>query len=217
MKYEIDLLTEHGTLIEACIATHPFHTLFFESFHRLYPKAKLVGTPRHVKKFPALQWDGGSIDTRLDEWKDLGVQMRIPAGAEFAQPADGNHFSCVFVFHEQSKTVFCDDTLMYFDPSCFSGRCLCCCMPCIGGTLKMHPTTFDDDVSSGLVPMPESVDQFLAWAQGLIADWDFDNLVTAHTGNKIGGAKNMLRELLASSSEPFAKLKRSFQDLQRKR
>ena len=81
----------------------------------------------------------------------------------------------------------------------------------------MHPTTFDEDVSSGLVPMPESVDQFLAWAQGLIADWDFDNLVTAHTGNKIGGAKNMLRELLASSSEPFAKLKRSFQDLQRKR
>ena len=40
--------------------------------------------------------------------------MRIPEGADFISPAEDNHFSCVFVYHQASSTVHCDDTIMIY-------------------------------------------------------------------------------------------------------
>ena len=34
LKAEIDRLTDNGALLEAVIATHPFHSLGFPGFHR---------------------------------------------------------------------------------------------------------------------------------------------------------------------------------------
>jgi len=212
MKSEVDILTVNGTLIDACIATHPFHTLFFKPFAALYPGVKLVGTPRHIRMFPELTWDGATIDTRLDDWKAQGVEMRIPAGAEFIKPTDGNHFSCVFVFHQQSRTLFVDDTLMFISPS-HSGRCLSCCLPCLASKMLLHVTAFDGDMNTGLIPQPESVDLFLAWMHNVLEDWDFDTLCTAHTGNKVGGAKEAARNMLKGYEESFAKLKQNYQKL----
>jgi len=210
MKKEVDILTVNGTLIDACIATHPFHTLFFKPFNALYPSIKLIGTPRHILKFPDLKWDGGSIETRLDEWEDLGVQLRVPAGAEFIKPTENNHFSCVFVFHEQSRTIFVDDTLMFISPT-ETKRLLCCCLPCVGNSLLLHVTAFDGDINTGLIPQPESVDIFVAWMEGIIADWDFDTICTAHTGNKVGGAKTTLQQMMKGYVNKFAKLKHDFE------
>jgi hypothetical protein len=36
-KLELDNLTDGGKKIEAVVATHPFHTLSFPAFHKLYP------------------------------------------------------------------------------------------------------------------------------------------------------------------------------------
>ena len=40
LQREIDALTDGGRLIEAVIATHPYHTTFFPAFHKIYPKAR---------------------------------------------------------------------------------------------------------------------------------------------------------------------------------
>jgi hypothetical protein len=41
--------------------------------------------------------------------------MRIPDGADFDAPAEGNHFSSVFVLHTPTKTVHDDDTIMFVE------------------------------------------------------------------------------------------------------
>jgi hypothetical protein len=36
----LDELTRGGELIEAVVATHPFHTLYFAPFHAIYPNVR---------------------------------------------------------------------------------------------------------------------------------------------------------------------------------
>lgn len=83
---EINQLTESGAKIEACIATHPFHTLYFASFHELFPRVPLIGTPRHKIQLPALPWLAATINESLTKYEDQGISMSIPDGAEFVAP-----------------------------------------------------------------------------------------------------------------------------------
>ena len=57
-KKELDLLTVNGTLIDGVVATHPFHTTYFEPFHILYPNLKYYGTPRHIRNINTIDWAG---------------------------------------------------------------------------------------------------------------------------------------------------------------
>lgn len=57
-KKALDNLTNNGDLIEAVIATHPFHTLYFTKFYQMYPNTDFYGTPRHLKKFKEIPWKG---------------------------------------------------------------------------------------------------------------------------------------------------------------
>ncbi len=58
-KAAIDRITNNGDLIEAVVATHPFHTMYFPSFYNLYPNVKYYGTPRHIRNQPSIPWAGG--------------------------------------------------------------------------------------------------------------------------------------------------------------
>lgn len=80
LKRDLDELTQNGTKIEAVLAVHPFHTLAWSAFYKMYPNAKYYGTPRHLRKLTDIQWAG-----QLDESKILStwspeVELRIPAG-----------------------------------------------------------------------------------------------------------------------------------------
>ena len=57
-KKELDLLTVNGTLIDGVVATHPFHTTYFQPFHALYPDLKYYGTPRHIRNILSIKWTG---------------------------------------------------------------------------------------------------------------------------------------------------------------
>eukprot|EP01039_Chlorochromonas_danica_P005628 gene5627-6202_t len=97
-KSAIDSLTNNGQLIEAVLATHPFHTIYFPSFHRLYPNTRYYGCPRHLKKV-SIPWTGSLVDPAiLSSWEDQGVFLRVPDGTDILTPAEDNHLSCVFVF-----------------------------------------------------------------------------------------------------------------------
>lgn len=74
LKEEIDILTDGGKYIEAVIATHPFHTLYFTPFYHCYPHAKYYGTPRHLKKFPQIKWSGSVADPSMRaQWEEHGM------------------------------------------------------------------------------------------------------------------------------------------------
>jgi hypothetical protein len=69
-RSEFDFITNKGLLIDAVIATHPFHTSYFESFYKTYPTLKYYGTPRHIKKLTAISWSGDiSNEDTLKLWE----------------------------------------------------------------------------------------------------------------------------------------------------
>jgi hypothetical protein len=65
-----------------------------------------------------------------------------------------------------------------------------------GGGLK--PGQMDIQSAAHLLPDPLA---FKAWANKLAQEWDFDNMCAAHQGNKIGGAKEQLVQMLKKLDE----------------
>lgn len=178
-KAEIDLLTENGRLMDAIVATHPYHTTYFPLFHRLYPEVKLYGTPRHLRHLPSLPWTDNVNNAAVRSiWESEGVFMRIPAGADFVQAP---FFMSMFVFHQPSRTLHDDDTINY-SQSVDTGP---------AGKLEFHP-----DMLSGFYATEEAPMQFLTWITTLLNDWDIDNLCTAHNHYKRGDAHRQLQALV---------------------
>eukprot|EP00961_Rhodomonas_salina_P252117 3408137-Rhodomonas_salina.1 len=120
LKKEIDQLTNGGELIDAVIATHPFHSLYFKDFYAAYPNTRYfgrnaeaplplpllqrvfvprtltrfssVGTPRHIKMIKDIPWAGETMESK-GQWEPE-IEMRIPAGSEYVdpKPPKSNHF-----------------------------------------------------------------------------------------------------------------------------
>jgi hypothetical protein len=202
-KQKISTLTNNGELIDAVIATHPFHTMYFKPFKRMFPTSsiKYYGCPRHLRNLPEIPWSGSLVDSEImKSWENEGIFLRLPSGSDIDPANEGNHFSCVFVFHAPSKTIHIDDTVMYFDhPGCI--------LRCAGIT---HGKMQFWDLKAGLQTTKEAPSEFRSFIQGIIDDWDFDNIAAAHSGNKIGGAKAQLRETLNSSSKQLDNLSNKY-------
>eukprot|EP00668_Euglena_longa_P011545 GGOE01013952.1.p1 GENE.GGOE01013952.1~~GGOE01013952.1.p1 ORF type:complete len:295 (+),score=91.90 GGOE01013952.1:37-885(+) len=199
-KAEFDRLTDNGRKIEAVVATHPFHTLAFRPFHSTYPNAKYYGTPRHLRIMPDIPWAGDVNCSTVRALWEPHVSMRIPAGSEFVdpKPPKSNHFSNVFVFHRESRTVHNDDTILYSADPGFLMRLLLFKK----GNMAFHPSI----KGPGLLPTQNAPFEFRAWLEQLMEDWDFDNLCSAHQGCKVGGAKQMLRETLERATDLLKKI-----------
>lgn len=199
-KRQLDKLTENGNLIEAVLCTHPFHTLYAASFYQNYPKALYYGTPRHLRVVKSVKWEG-DLKSSCNRGKWLPeIDMSIPDGAEFVAPLPEktNHFSCVFVFHAKSGTIHINDTIMVgFKPGVLLK---------LGGfkhgDLSFHPSL----KGPGLYQTENAPFLFRDWLKGVITNWDFDNICAAHMGNKLGGAKLALTELIDKSESLFQKL-----------
>lgn len=200
LKAEIDQLTNKGADMEAVVATHPFHTLAFRGFYKEYPNVPYYGTPRHLRLLTDIPWAGNlnECDTR-NKWAPA-VEMRIPAGAEFVAPVPEakNHFSCVFVFHRASRALHVDDTIMV-------GNHPGILLKLAGfrhGSMSFHPSI----KGYGLHHTPEAPFQFKEFIANIIREWDFDTICVAHMGNKVGGAKAQLQEVLDKAEPLFKKL-----------
>jgi len=132
--------------------------------------------------------------------------MSIPDGAEFVDPLPekSNHFSCCFVYHRNSRTIHCDDTIMYSVDPGFLLK--------LGG-FKKGTMCFHVSIKGvGLKPDPEAPFRFRNWVLSIIQDWDFDNICTAHFGNKIGGAKLQLEHLVKDTEPLFQQLSKKRED-----
>jgi len=207
LKQELDALTDSGANIEAVVATHPFHTLAFPAFYQAYPKVPFYGTPRHVRRNKDIPWAGTVNDpTVMKKWESDGVFMRIPDGGEFAAPVpeEYNHWSSVWVYHKDSKTIHIDDTINYFsNPSML--------MKVVGkkkGCMEFH----DSLKGPALYPKAESPVLFKTWVENIIKDWEFENMCCAHIGNRLGGAKQALQDTLTNSQATLDRLSRNFSE-----
>jgi len=202
LKLEIDQLTDGGNNMEAVLCTHPFHTLAIGDFYKTYPNTQYYGCPRHLRRLNVIPWTGDLNDEEIRKKWEPEVQMRIPSGAEFVNPLpeEYNHFICVWVYAVAARVIHVDDTINYFsNPSTI--------MKIVGkkpGLMEFHPSM----AGPGLHPTPEAPREFQAWMQQILKDWDFDTMVCAHIGNKIGGAKEALRETLEDAESTFAHLEK---------
>ncbi|KAJ3022643.1 UNVERIFIED_CONTAM: hypothetical protein HDU68_009017 [Siphonaria sp. JEL0065] len=111
-KEQVDTLTCNGELIEALVATNPFHTTAFPQWIDMYPslaKGKMFGTPRHLRMFPEIPWAGSTADEQVHKLWEPEVSMRIPAGCEFNDPKPEltNHFNGVIALYHASRIVIC--------------------------------------------------------------------------------------------------------------
>jgi hypothetical protein len=198
LKKEFDTLTNNGTNIEAVIATHPFHTLAFPAFYKMFPNLPYYGTPRHIRNQKDIPW-AGDIMNELKRWEP-DIQMRIPSGSEFIAPVPekSNHFNSVWVYYPASRTLHVDDTIMYFEnPSTI--------FKLIGkkpNVIEFHPTL----KTEGLHPTEAAPIQFKKWVEDVLRDWEFDTVCTAHVGVRQGGAHALLKEALAKAEPEFEKL-----------
>ncbi|KAJ3017879.1 UNVERIFIED_CONTAM: hypothetical protein HDU68_011433 [Siphonaria sp. JEL0065] len=188
-KAEVDTLTQNGELIEAVLATNPFHTLAFPAFHAAYPKAPIFGTPRHIRNYPDIPWAGAvtSADV-LTKWTPE-LELSIPAGCEFdsPQPEIYNHFCGVISFHRASRFLIGDDT---FEAVKGMNAMTSFATGLKNGDVRFHPAFPSENV---FLKTPEAPKQCYEWFQTILRDWDFDNLVSAHNGVMIGGFKEKLR------------------------
>ncbi len=204
-RQRISELTNNGELIDAVVATHPFHTMYFVPFQQKFPnpQIKYYGTPRHIRRISEIAWTGDiSEAANLKLWENEGIFMRIPAGGNFIDSEEHNHFSGLFVYHRASKTLFNDDTILYFDQPGFILRC-------VG---KSHGCMEFWDLKKGLNPNKDAPGQFRQFIEGVLQDWDFENLVAAHTGNLIGGGvKEKIRALLEKTAPVFEKIAKSYE------
>jgi len=206
IKKEIDELTDNGNKIEALLATHPFHTLSIPAFHQAYPNIFYYGCPRHLKRLTQIKWTGDLNDCSVRNKWSPDIECRIPDGAEFVAPLPerSNHFTSVFVFHKQSRTIHVDDTILYSQNPGFL-------LKLAGfkeGTMMLHLSI----KGPGLLGHPEAPFEFRDWIKQLINDWDFDNICTAHLGFKIGGAKAQLIEVVNKAEPMFHKLSKKRKD-----
>jgi hypothetical protein len=196
-------LTNQGALVEAVVATHPFHTLAFAKLREVLPNAPFYGTPRHLRNFPQLNWSGDISDRKnIDLWAPE-VEFRVcgrNAGVEFDSPVppQENHVGSVIAFHRESKTIFCDDTIQYaVNPGTilqFGGF-----KP---GVMRFHSSL---EKPFGFLPYENSSQLFQRFISGIITDWDFSNICCAHLNAKIGGAKDDLLQALVNARPTFQK------------
>ena len=176
VKEQIDALTNNGAEIEAIINLHPFHTVHAQKIHKQYPNAKLYGTQRHLKKFPALPWQ--SELTESAECAALfseDFEFSVPAGVDFISSNEQLHFSSVLAYHKASKTIHSDDTLMYLK------------LPGLLGVIKKPEITFHMTLSKTLEKRAGAAKDFRTWAMGLAEQWsDAENLCAAHSTVLLG-------------------------------
>ncbi|KAI9330717.1 hypothetical protein BDR26DRAFT_871110 [Obelidium mucronatum] len=203
-KPQVDQLTQNGDLIDAIVATNPFHTTAFSSWFEMYPrlwqKGRVFGTPRHVRNFPDLPWAGSSGDEQVQKLWEPEVSMRIPAGCEFNDPKPEltNHFNGVIALYRSSKILICDDAFHVGTSSSFLESLLT-------PTQMSAPITFHASMpNQALDKTPKAARQFYDWVLQLTRDWDFDSMTSSHGSFVIGGAKQGLLDCLENARKSLS-------------
>ena len=193
-RAELLALTGNGEKVDAVLHVHPFHTMYVQDMHTLFPSATLYGTARHREKAPDLPWAEAPVETWDDEHPlaDL-FNLSVPEGVDFVSADERVHVASVLVRHRQSGIVHVDDTFNVMAASGTLGKIL------PQSSLRMHPM-----LSRALSQSPGSADAFAGWARWLASAWSKTSIVcAAHSAVRelpAGGFKKEVEDALAKVS-----------------
>lgn len=176
-KRWIEALTRGGEDLEAILNLHPFHTLHVKAAHQAFPRAKLYGTARHKAKLADLPWEPLLMeDPELHELFTGDLTLSIPRGVDFIPANESLHFASVLAFHEASKTLHVDDTLIHM-PLPWPIRFF------KADVTRLHPT-----LAKVLERRAGAVSDFRAWAKELVdLTRGVENLCAAHSKVMLAG------------------------------
>lgn len=182
-------LTDGGTLVDAVVHVHPFHTLNVETLHRLLPSVPIHGTARHRRKVPTVPWAGEPIEAwGADNPLAEVFELSIPDGVDFVCPDERVHVASVLIRHRQSGIVHVDDTLNVMAAPGVLGRVL------PQSSLRMHPM-----LGKALTPRRGAADAYVAWARDLARRWaDTPFVCAAHSAVRELPAGGFTHEVLAA-------------------
>jgi len=162
-------LTGNGEQVDAVVHVHPFHTLHVEATQRLFPSARLHGTARHRRLFPALPWSEAPVETWGGDHPLADVfDLSVPDGVDFACLDERVHVASVLVRHRHAGIVHVDDTFNVLAAPGVLRRVL------PQSALRMHPL-----LARALKPEPGAADAYAAWARGLASRWADTRIVCA--------------------------------------
>ncbi len=172
----VDELTKRGEAVEAVLHLHPFHTLFVQRAHALYPEAKLYGTARHKRLAPELPWEALSTDqAELHALFSDELEFSVPKGVDFIPSNENLHFSSVLAFHRASRTLHVDDTLNYVR------------LPRPLSIFKKDMLGFHPTLGRVLERRAGAAKDFRAWTRELAERVrTIDNVCAAHTSALLG-------------------------------
>jgi hypothetical protein len=166
----LDDATDGGASLKAVLHLHPFHTVFVRRVHERYPNVPLHGTKRHHPKAADLPWDPLTTDDPALHARFPDLDFSVPAGVAFIPDNENLHFASVLAFHERSKTLHVDDTLMAIR------------LPKLLRWIKRDVIRFHPTLKRVLEPREGAANEFRAWAQELIARCAaITNLCAAHS------------------------------------
>ncbi len=170
---ELMALTDGGSLIDAVLNVHPFHTVHCAFVREMLPHVRLIGTQRHHRHMPDLTWDPALIEDPATqrEFADT-FDFSIPAGVDFVSDDESVHVGSVVVRHRASGIVHVDDTLNVLDlPSPVEKL-----VP--GPELRFHPK-----LAAALEKRAGAADDYIGWARQIARDWaDTPIVCAAHDG-----------------------------------
>ncbi len=147
--------------VVAVLNLHPFHTVHVRAIAERFPKARLYGTTRHLRKAPDLRWERERTEQPVlhDLFRE-DFTFTVPRGVQFASR---DHFASVLAFHPGSMTLHVDDTLMWSHLPLRSG------------------VNFHLGLGAALMKRASAAADFRAWANELIERCrDVEHLCTAH-------------------------------------
>ena len=108
----------------------------------------------------------------------------------------------MWVFTPKSRIIHVDDTIGYIEDSPLL----------LSPFLKifgMSPKTFSFHLSlkgPALLNNSDAPAIFKQWVEDIIRDWDFDSACCAHSGVRLGGAKELLKQTLEDAQPLLDKL-----------
>ena len=105
-------LTQDGSLVEAVLNLHPFHTLHCAAMARDFPAAKFYGSERHHRVCPSVPWETERVESvAVAEKYSRDLEFSLPAGITYFSENEKVHAGSLLAFHPASGSLHVDDTL----------------------------------------------------------------------------------------------------------
>lgn len=164
-------LTQDGSLVEAVLNLHPFHTLHCAAMARDFPAAKFYGSERHHRVCPSVPWETERVESvAVAEKYSRDLEFSLPAGITYFSENEKVHAGSLLAFHPASGSLHVDDTLNVLPvPGALRGY-----VP----RLVLHPT-----LGAAMRVEDGAHEKFCGWLEDIGARWSGTKSVcAAHNG-----------------------------------